>query len=164
MNRQNSPSQRRWECRRENSDQITRRYSARSGTSIFMICFDALAVGCPVDETADPAGPLGDIDVFGEFPLLHELLETPVDIPDGRDDIHDLLVLKDEVEVDRLRQDRVLRPERDDDLFAHGLSPFVTVTGGWLNGNFTAVRIRVPLKSMFMPRTWMPKRSCISFS
>jgi len=53
--------------------------------------------------------------------------------------------------MDRLRQYRMLWPEGDDDLLCHGLSPLVTVTGGWLNGNFTAVRNRVPLKSMFMP-------------
>ena len=117
-----------------------------------------------MDETADTAGPLGNIDVISIFPLLHEFFETPVDIPDGRDYINNFLIFQHKVKVDRLGKDRVLWPERDDDLLAHGLSPFTIVTGGELNGNLTAVRIRVPLKSIFMPRTWMPKRSCISFS
>jgi hypothetical protein len=56
-----------------------------------------------MDETADPAGPLGDIDIFGEFPLFDKLLETPMDIPDGGNYIHDLFVFKDKVKVNRLR-------------------------------------------------------------
>jgi hypothetical protein len=56
-----------------------------------------------MDETANPAGSFSDIDVFGEFPLFDKLLETPMDIPDGRDHVHDLFVFKDKVKVDRLR-------------------------------------------------------------
>ncbi|CVK33188.1 protein of unknown function [Methanoculleus bourgensis] len=121
---------------------------------------DALAVAERVHETADPAYPLRHVDVLGVLALLHELLKPAVDVADGGDHIHHQLILKDEVEVDRLRQHRVLRPERHDYAFWHRSSPLLVT----LNGNFSAVLMNVPLKSIFIPVTGIPKRSCSSFS
>jgi len=57
------------------------------------------------------------------------------------------LILKDEVEVDRFRQHRVLRPERHDYAFWHRSSPLLVT----LNGNFSAVLMNVPLKVDIYP-------------
>jgi len=78
---------------------------------------DTLAVGGAVDETADPADPLGDVDVFGKLPLLDQGLEPAVDIADGGQDLLHLLVLDDQIEMDRFREHRVLRAEGHDYFF-----------------------------------------------
>jgi hypothetical protein len=41
-------------------------------------------------------------------------LQAAVDVADCRDRVDDLLVFEDEVQDERLRQNRMLRPERDD--------------------------------------------------
>ena len=114
-----------------------------------------------MNETADPAGAFGNVRIFSELPLLDEFLETTMDISDRRDNIDDSFIFKDKIEMDWLREYRVLGPERDDDLLCHSSPPF---GAGLPNGYFTVVLMSVPLKSIFIPLTRMPKRSCISFS
>ena len=90
-----------------------------------------------MDETADPADPFCDENIFGIFTLFHEFLEAPVDVADRGNNIHDRLVLEHEIEVQGFGEDGVLGPEGDDHLFRHGLSSFPVVT---LKACLTAVR------------------------
>ena len=76
--------------------------------------FDRLAIGLAVDEAADAADALGDIDELDVVLLLDQLLQAAMDEADGRARLDDLFVFDHQVEVDRLRQHRVLRAEGDD--------------------------------------------------
>ena len=74
---------------------------------------DRLNIAQAVSEGADPAGSLGDIDILVEVASVYKFLKSAVNESDGRDDIDDLLILKDKVQMDRFRKDRMLRSERN---------------------------------------------------
>jgi hypothetical protein len=71
------------------------------------------AVAHAVHEAADAADALDHEAHLGVLDALDHHLETAVDVADGRDRVHDLLVHQNEVQHEWLRQNRVLRPERD---------------------------------------------------
>ena len=64
-------------------------------------------------EAADAAGALRNVDILVEISLLYKILQPAVDEADGRNDIHNLLILKDKIQVDRFWKNRMLRSERD---------------------------------------------------
>ena len=67
-----------------------------------------------MDEATDAADAFGDIDEFDVVLLLDELFQAAMDEADGRSRFDDFFVFDDEVEVDRLRQHRVLRAKGND--------------------------------------------------
>ena len=73
--------------------------------------FNGLAIGLSVDETADAANAFGDINEFDVILLFRQFLQSAMDETDGRPRFDDLFVLHDEVEMNRLRQNRMLRAE-----------------------------------------------------
>jgi len=84
---------------------------------------DALGIALAVDAAADAANALGHIAHLLEILGLGQALQAAVDEADGGDGVDDGLVLHDQVKVQRLGQDRVLRPEGDDGLLSHGPPP-----------------------------------------
>ncbi len=125
-------------------------------------------------EAADAADPLDDEAHLRELDAVHHGLQAAVDVADGRDRVNDLLVLEQEVKDDWLRQDRVLRPERDDGplhaFFTDAAAAAAAVastrafTAEWEKGILVAVLYNCPCRSRPSPVTSIPKSSRISFS
>ena len=97
-----------------------------------------------VAEAADPADPLHDVDHVVVVPLLRQLLESAVHVPYRRDGAYDGLVLELQVQMDRLRERRVLGAERDDGSLAHQAPSFGAASGPF-HGVFTLMRKKLPL-------------------
>ena len=98
---------------REISAQMSREPAGSLGHFDVHDRFERDAVAHAVHEAADAADALHDEDHLGGIDPLDHHFQAAVDVADGRDRVDDLLVLEDQVENERLRQDRVLRPERD---------------------------------------------------
>ena len=71
------------------------------------------AVTHAVHEATDAADALDYKAHLGVFDPFDHHFQAAVDVADGRDGVHDLLIHEDEVKHDRLGQDWVLRPEGD---------------------------------------------------
>ena len=70
---------------------------------------DGLAVGLAVNKTADAANPFRHVDELKVILLLHQLLQAAMDESDRGPGLDHFFVLDHQVQVDRFRQDRVLR-------------------------------------------------------
>ena len=84
---------------------------------------NGLGIAHGMAERADAADSLDDVDELVVVARLDELLKASVHEADLRDGLDDLLVLDHEVQMERLRQHRVLRAERDDGRFSHATPP-----------------------------------------
>ena len=81
------------------------------GFKMAMEALDGARVPPPVTEAADAADPLHDVGHGFVVVRLGQLLQAPVDVPDGGDRADDGLVLELQVQMDRLREGGMLRPE-----------------------------------------------------
>ena len=94
---------------------------------------DGLGVAEGVPHGADAADALGNVDELVVVAGLHELLQAAVHEPDLREHVHDGLVLHHQIEVQRLREHRVLGPEGNDGRLAHAILPsLLRPFGPWL--------------------------------
>ncbi len=73
-----------------------------------------------MNEAADAANPLGDVDELDVILLLDQFLQPPMDKANGRARLDHFLIFNHQVEMDRLRQNRMLRAKRNDGA-GHGL-------------------------------------------
>ncbi len=73
----------------------------------------------PWMKLQNPTNAFGHVDHLGEFLLLGQFFQTPVDETDRRDSLDDFLILQDQVQMDRLGKNGMLGTEWDDGLFAH---------------------------------------------
>ena len=89
-----------------------------------------LAVSHAVHEAANAADAFGDINIILKIPFFDQFFQSAVDKADGRNSFHDRFIFQDQVEMDRLRQHRVLRAERDHTSCRH----FATPPLAYLNG------------------------------
>ncbi len=78
-----------------------------------MIAFERDAVAHAVHEAADAADALDDEAHLGVLDPLDHHLEAAMDVTDGRDRVHNLLIFEDQVQDERLRQHRMLRAHRN---------------------------------------------------
>ena len=78
-----------------------------------------LAVAHAVHEAADAAGPLHHIGHLVKILLLHQALQPSVDETDGGNGLDDLLILDDQIQMNGLRQHRVLRSVWYDTSLSH---------------------------------------------
>ena len=85
----------------------------------FHQAFDGLAVTPAMTERTDAADPFRYIHIFLEAALLYQFFQPPVNIPNGRNRLYNFFVLQLEIEMDRLRQYRMLGTKRYNCTFAH---------------------------------------------
>ena len=78
-----------------------------------------LAVAHAVHEAADAADAFRHVYIFGKLFLFNQLFQTSVDEADGGNRFHHLFILQNQIQMDRLRQHRMLRPERDNTSCRH---------------------------------------------
>ena len=81
--------------------------------------FDGLRIAPAMPEGADAADTLCDIDELLEIALLDQLFQSAVDVADGRHGADDFLILQLQIQMDRLRQDRMLRAKGNGSEFSH---------------------------------------------
>ena len=84
---------------------------------------DRLCIAIAVTERTNAADALRNVNVLMDIARLDELFETTMDESDLRKNIDDRFVFNHEVEMDRLRQNRMLGSEWNDLCFCHCYSP-----------------------------------------
>ena len=97
-----------------------------------------------VSEAADSADPFHDVGHLLVVPGLGQLLQSSVDVSDGGDCPHDLLILELQVQMDGLRKGGVLGSERDYGALAHQAAPSSFFSAPF-QGVFTDILKKLPL-------------------
>lgn len=100
----------------------TQVFSARRDLDIHKT-LDRLRIAVAMTERTNAADALRNVDVLMDIARLDELFETTMDESDLRKNIDDRFVFNHEVEMDRLRQNRMLGSEWYDLCFRHCYSP-----------------------------------------
>jgi hypothetical protein len=72
-----------------------------------------------MDEAADTADALSDINVLNIVLLLNEPFQSAVNEADGRNGLDYFFVFDHQIDMNRLRKYRVLRAERNDCAVTH---------------------------------------------
>ena len=85
-----------------------------------------------MSERTDAAGALRNQNKFLKISLIYKLLQSPVNKADGRHRVDDLFILQHQIQVNRLRQNRVLRAKRNNTDFFYRIichnGPLITGT------------------------------------
>src|SRR5208283_3158829 len=72
-------------------------------------CLYSLAIGLGMDETTNTAYPLAEEDILANTIKFSSLLNSAMDITNDRHYTNNLLIFQFQLQVDRLKQDGMLR-------------------------------------------------------